>query len=236
MAGQLYSRSLRIYKLRYWGPWTINENSLAWLHRAAHTKQDRRAFKGRTQRAPVPNTKGHRQKAAWVDLTFGTLLCLMLLLFQGWPNSCERCSAVLSWQILGNRKKYIYIKYWGTVGENSRPPGADVQHERTMEEGWISEGLIKDEAVWWREVGAGRKEHVSLLIALILERLMDGTRHFCTHPGSLLPHSITRRSIKSLKKRRRGEKKNRKALVTGPGERMQLSLAFISTCFYAGLF
>lgn len=105
MARQLYSRSLRNYKLRYWGPWTINENSLAWLHRAAHTKQDRRAFKWRTQRAPVLNTKGHRQKTAWVDLTFGTLLCLMLLLFQGWPNSCERCSAALSWQILGNRKK-----------------------------------------------------------------------------------------------------------------------------------
>lgn len=116
MAGQLYSRSLRIYKLRYWGPWTINENSLAWLHRAAHTKQDRRAFKWRTQRAPVLNTKGHRQKSAWVDLTFGALLCLMLLLFQGWPNSCERCSAVWSWQILGNRKekKKKTIKYWGT--------------------------------------------------------------------------------------------------------------------------
>lgn len=235
MARQLYSRSLRIYKLRYWGPWTINENSLAWLHRAAHTKQDRRAFKWRTQRAPVLNTKGHHQKAASVDLTFGTLLCLMLLLFQGWPNSRERCSAVLSWQILGNIKKNK-IKYWGTAGENSRPPGADVQQERTMEERWISEGLIKDEAVWWREVGAGGKEHVWLLIALILERLMDGTRHFCTHPGSLLPHSITRRSIKSSKKEGGEKKKNRKALVTGPGERMQRSLAFISTCFCAGLF
>lgn len=32
-----------------------------------------------------------------------------------------------------------------------------------------------------------------------LERLMDRGQHFCTYPGSLPPHSITRQSIKSSK-------------------------------------
>lgn len=34
-----------------------------------------------------------------------------------------------------------------------------------------------------------------------LERLTDREQHFCTYPGSLPPHSITRQSIKSSKKR-----------------------------------
>lgn len=37
-----------------------------------------------------------------------------------------------------------------------------------------------------------------------LERLTDREQHFCTYPGSLPPHSITRQSIKSSKKTQKG--------------------------------
>ena len=94
---------------------------------------------------------------------------------------------------------------------------------------------IKDEAVWWREVGAGGKEHISN--SSHLERLMDGAQHFCAHPGSLPPHSITRQSIKSSKR----EKKKKKQIGICYWSRrlMQLSVALSQpdVCrFCAGLF
>lgn len=40
---------------------------------------------------------------------------------------------------------------------------------------------------------------------------MDGGRHFCTHPDSLPPHSISRQSIKSSgRKEKQWKKKGRK--------------------------
>lgn len=58
-----------------------------------------------------------------------------------------------------------------------------------------------------------------------LERLMDRGQHFCTYPGSLPPHSITRQSIKS-------SKKPRKALAKAPRVWCCFLLLY---CFYLNL-
>lgn len=43
---------------------------------------------------------------------------------------------------------------------------------------------------------------------------MDGGQLFCTYPGSLPPHSISRQSIKSSRKKARNLKKKKKEPAT----------------------
>lgn len=49
-----------------------------------------------------------------------------------------------------------------------------------------------------------------------LEGLMDRGQHFCTYPGSLPPHSITRQSIKSSKKKEKKKEIPEKAVAKAP--------------------
>lgn len=111
------------------------------------------------------------------------------------------------------------------VRGETKTTGARIQWKRTTEEWWISEGRIKDGAVWWREVGAGGKEHVSPLIALIWrswwreDAASALTRTRC--PRTQLSDS------QLCPQKKKKKKKSGHALATSPGVWMQLSVAFI---------
>lgn len=160
---QVYSGSLKIYKLRYWGPWTINENSLAWLNRASGSKANRNIFKCSMASAYLASSDNH---LCLPDICIIVLFLCCFSEIQGcWPLfGNHRQSTGLRGEQDGETKmidRRAEKKDKGQGYTFSEKKHRGVKNQQGPDWGW------KRWNAWWREAGARGKESVLMLIALI---------------------------------------------------------------------
>lgn len=181
---------------------------MAWLQSAAGSKENRNLFKCSTGPAHLSDNHLCLPDICIIIPSLCLFFINSRLATPLWKALSKRGASWGEQAKKGGNKKKKYTH--GQAERRQRDSSVKENHKVVMNQQRLDMGW-KRWNVRQREAGTLGGGRVGLdANSSHLEGLMDRGQHFCTYPGSLPPHSITRQSIKSSKKKGKKKKKSQK--------------------------